>query len=462
VAVTDWTSESTSETTVESVDVRQAGAGSVRVAAFLLGAEPTLVLTCSCPDEIRARTQTKITPYHVRRRAQATLLVKNALNENLLVYGLGWVVLAPVWVSFLHQSDASGAAEEALESSPGARTVEVGSNQCVVEVTDEIEVESDNARTEPGEDVQTGPSRPLEGAAVRIVAGTEVFELVTDPEGGLTVPLRSLLERSGDPSFAVILQPDTPFASRAEFSLTEDPFRGAWRAAVSMLLQGVGTMHPSPPRQARLDAGETLRGLANEAANGGDAKARWLAAARLPHLARLTGGMPPVTRAERRAIEEIERGLSSGTSAPRVIESTGRALLAAPWCGSLHYLQAEAAHLAGKPSVALRALSLAHAMEPAESPRATDLRACFTRRAAGLRVEIVRGAKRADVEAVRKALWDDPAADLKARAARHGLEVATSTYGAEPLSMPPFFAAGLPSEVLTRLDGGAYFWRFSR
>jgi len=461
VAVTDWTTRSTSETTVERVDIRQSGPGNLRVEAFLLGAEPTLVLTCACPTEIRARTQTRTTPYRERRRAQATLLVKNALNENLLVYGLGWAALAPVWVPFLHQLDAGGAADEALESSLGARTVEVGSNQCVVEVADEIEVESENAKTEPGEDVRAGPSRPLQGAPVRIEVGSGAFERVTDGRGGVAVPLRALLEHGVEPSFAVTLQPDTPFANRTELSLTDGPFAKVWRAAIAMLLGGEGATPPSPPA-APADPEAALRELAHEAAYGATLKGRWLAAARLPHLARLAGGMPPVTRDERRLLEEIEREVARGSSVQRLVASIEKAVKAAPWCGPLHAGKAEAALLAGKPTEALVALSLAHTMEPQASPRATELRARFTRWAADLRVEIVRGDKRSEVEMVRQALWEKPGSDVKALAARHGLTETHSTYGAEPLSMPPLFAPGRPSEVLAGLDGGAYFWRFSR
>jgi hypothetical protein len=270
-----------------------------------------------------------------------------------------------------------------------------------------------------------------------------------------------LLEHGVDPSFAVTLQPDTPFASRTELSLTDGPFAKVWRAAIAMLLGGEDATHPSPPA-APADPEAALRALAQEAAYGATLKGRWLAAARLPHLARLSGGMPSVTRDERRLLEEIEREVARGSSVPRLTESIDKAVKAAPWCGPLHAAKAEAALLAGKPTEALVALSLAHAMVPQASPRAAELRARFTRWAADLHVEIVRGEKPSEVETVRQALWEKSGTNLRALAARHGLTVIESTYGAEPLSMPPLFAPGRPSEVLVGLDGGAFFWRFSR
>jgi len=59
----------------------------------------------------------------------------------------------------------------------------------------------------------------------------------------------------------------------------------------------------SSASSAAADPEAALRGPANEAPNGATLQSRWLAAARLPHLARLAGGMPPVTRVERPWLE---------------------------------------------------------------------------------------------------------------------------------------------------------------
>lgn len=171
-----------------------AGPGRASIAALHIGVEPALMLACDGPVAVTATVEVRRETGRVRRHGRATLVVGNALNENLLVYGAGWAVLAPIWVPILYQVRAHQAAARALERGPGVVTT-LGSNDVVTEVWEEraAEVEPEPGAPERHDETLAVCTAPLAGEAVEVHAGSRTIAVRTTADGLAVIPLRELL-----------------------------------------------------------------------------------------------------------------------------------------------------------------------------------------------------------------------------------------------------------------------------
>ena len=471
-STSSWVEKTHQEQRVlEVMGVEQVGPTQATIRALHVGGEPALEVACEALTAVRARMEIRTVPYRERRHARATLLVKNALNENLLVYGLGWIVLAPLWVPIQYQIRAHGAASEATGSMPGVETVEVGDNECIVEVWEERVADEEGGTRQEEESVLHAALTPLRYSPMEVRSGGEVLQLHTDGAGRLSIPLRWLVGVApAGGSFEIVNPSRTEVEGAISLSLLEERIAKPLEAALGLLLT------PPPPVEG---ARETLP---REAAKTGDAMsrfqemartaledpipgARWTAASKLPRTALLLRRPPPIPPEALAALDstgEEEEGAVPGPS------EAATAVAKAPWWDEAHLILAEYLRQSGQLDAALLSLSMARSLVPEGSDEALRRAALFTTWAAGRQVEVIRGGAAGETEGDLKTFRDrmalaptTPAQEVTEMASKLGLVVESTTFGATPLGTPPIFLPGWPSGVLRDPDGRPFFWRFT-
>ncbi len=423
------------------VQVRQdaTGPAEASIRALDLSAEPALEVAITAPASVVTRSEVSLTPGRVRRRAEATLVVSNSLNENLLVYGLGWVVLAPVWHPLQYKIRAHGAAAAAADGSapPGVAMSSVGKNDCVIAILEERVPSGSPVAPQVIETSDAMGPVPLRGVAMTLAIGADTRQLRTDADGMVMIPLRWLITSTdGAGTFALTIASEVADPTPIRLELADARIAGLLPDALAALMAPpVPVPVPAGEQDGVAPAADAATALATEAraaCEGATTELRSRAATRLPLLELRLGRALDMPASARAALAAAESALHGSGDLTAARAHAAQAVSLAPWWAEAHLVRAHLERQAGDLDAALTALSLARSLAPEGSSAAIERGALFTAWAAAVPVEV--------------RYWEDAPVRL--------------AYGAAALPLPALFVRDLDSPELCSADGRHLRWRF--